>query len=124
GGTLADAAEALSRDLDSSEVESVPLEPGRTDVIRLMNLHKAKGLEAPVIFLADPLRGGADSVDVRTPRDGLRAPGYLEIYRERAWERIVLGQPAAWAQHQENERGYLAAEATHLVYADATGAER
>src|SRR4029453_8387359 len=123
GGTLADAAEALSRDLDSSEVESVPLEPGRTDVIRLMNLHKAKGLEAPVIFLADPLRGGADSVDVRIIRDGLRATGYLEIYRERAWERIVLGQPTAWAQHQEDERGYLEAEATRLVYVAATRAK-
>ena len=32
----------------------MPLEPGRTDVVRLMNLHKAKGLEAPVVFLADP----------------------------------------------------------------------
>ena len=37
GGTLADAAEALIRDLESAEVESVPLEPGRTDVVRLMN---------------------------------------------------------------------------------------
>src|SRR5262249_19031222 len=50
GGTLADAAAALIDDLGSTEVESVPLEPGRTDVVRLMNLHKAKGLEAPVVF--------------------------------------------------------------------------
>ena len=122
GGTLADAALALSEDLDSSEVESVPLEPGRTDVVRLMNLHKAKGLEAPVVFLADPLRGGVDTVDVRIIRDGLRAIGYLEIYRERGWERIVLGQPAGWAQHQEAERAYLEAEATRLVYVAATRA--
>ena len=47
GGTLADAAEALIDDLESAEVESVPLEPGRRAVVRLMNLHKAKGLEAP-----------------------------------------------------------------------------
>ena len=57
GGTLADAAEALIEDLSSAEVESVPLEPGRTNVVRVMNLHKAKGLEAPVVFLADPVRG-------------------------------------------------------------------
>ncbi|MFI5328985.1 MAG: UvrD-helicase domain-containing protein, partial [Candidatus Rokuibacteriota bacterium] len=49
GGTLADAAEALIEDLSSAEVESVPLEPGRTNVVRVMNLHKAKGLEAPVV---------------------------------------------------------------------------
>src|SRR6202158_5683190 len=39
GGTLADAAEALIEDLSSAEVESVPLEPGRTNVVRVMNLH-------------------------------------------------------------------------------------
>jgi len=55
GGTLAEAARALEDALESSEVESVPLESGRRDVVRLMNLHKAKGLEADVVFLADPL---------------------------------------------------------------------
>ncbi len=57
GGSLADAAEALEEDAEeSNEVESLPLEPGRADVVRLMNLHKAKGLEGTVVFLADPKR--------------------------------------------------------------------
>jgi ATP-dependent helicase/nuclease subunit A len=123
GGTLADAARVLSRDLDSPEVESVPLAPGRSDVIRLMNLHKAKGLEAPVVFLADPLRGGRDHVDVRIVRDGLRATGYLEIDRKKGWGRTVLARPAAWAQHQEEEAAYLEAEETRLVYVAATRAK-
>jgi len=59
GGTLADAAETLIRDLESTEVESVPLEPGRTNVVRLMNLHKAKGLEAP--WSSWPTPSGAGS---------------------------------------------------------------
>ena len=47
GSSLADAADALEADTDeSNEVESLPLESGRTDVVRVMNLHKAKGLEA------------------------------------------------------------------------------
>ncbi len=58
GGNLADAADALVADSEASnEVESLPLEPGRSDVVRLMNLHKAKGLEADVVFLADPCGG-------------------------------------------------------------------
>ncbi len=58
GGSLADAADALDADSEAAnEVESLPLEPGRTDVVRLMNLHKAKGLEADVVFLADPAGG-------------------------------------------------------------------
>src|SRR3972149_4214254 len=58
GGSLADAARALEEDLESTDVDSIPLEPGRRDVVRLMNLHKAKGLEGTVVFLADPLAGG------------------------------------------------------------------
>ena len=59
GGTLADAAEALIEDLSSAEVESVPLEPGRTNVVRVMNLHKAKGLEAPGSFWPIPSAAGS-----------------------------------------------------------------
>jgi ATP-dependent helicase/nuclease subunit A len=123
GGTLADAAEALIRDLESAEVESVPLEPGRTDVVRLMNLHKAKGLEAPVVFLADPARGGMDTVDVRIVRDGLSANGYFELSREWGRGRIVLGRPAGWEEHQEIERAYTTAEQCRLVYVAATRAK-
>ncbi len=95
GGTLADAAEALIRDLESAEVESVPLEPGRSDVVRLMNLHKAKGLEAPVVFLADPVRGWMDNVEVRIVRDGLNATGYFELSREWGRGRTSSGDPQA-----------------------------
>ena len=71
GGSLADAADALAADSEASnEVESLPLEPGRTDVVRLMNLHKAKGLEADVVFLADPCGGMKPRVDVHIKRDG------------------------------------------------------
>jgi ATP-dependent exoDNAse (exonuclease V) beta subunit len=38
-----------------------------------MNLHKAKGLEANVVFLADPLGGAKRRVDVHIERQ--RGPG-------------------------------------------------
>ena len=101
----------------------MPLEPGRTDVVRLMNLHKAKGLEAPVVFLADPKRGGVDRVGVRIVRGGVTATGYLQLDREKGRGRMVLGQPAGWARHQEEERTYLRAEDTRLVYVAATRAK-
>ena len=125
GGTLADAAAALTDDLESPEVESVPLEPGRSDVVRVMNLHKAKGLEAPVVFLADPLRGTPDDVDVRIVREGVQATGYLEVRRknEGAYGHTVLGRPADWSLHQEKERAYLDAERVRLVYVAATRAK-
>jgi hypothetical protein len=68
GGSLEDAADALEADSEfTNEVESLPLEPGRRDVVRLMNLHKAKGLEATVVFLADPCGGVKPRVDVKQP---------------------------------------------------------
>ncbi len=36
------------------EIEEISLTPARADAVRLMNLHKAKGLEAPIVFLANP----------------------------------------------------------------------
>jgi ATP-dependent helicase/nuclease subunit A len=123
GGTLADAAQALRDDLESSDVESVSLEPGRRDVVRLMNLHKAKGLEAPVVFLANPLRGGIRSADVRIVRDGLRAVGYFPIQRPAgAWGKVTLGQPQDWAQLEQDELAYVDAEQDRLLYVAATRA--
>lgn len=123
GGTLADAAEALIEDLSSAEVESVPLEPGRTDVVRVMNLHKAKGLEAPVVFLADPVRGWIDSIEVRVVRDGLSAIGYFELSRPKGeFGRTCLGRPADWEDHENQERAYVEAEQRRLLYVAATRA--
>jgi len=54
-GTLTDLVEYLGR-LARGEIpcDSIPAAPGEGPVVRLMNLHKAKGLEADVVFLADP----------------------------------------------------------------------
>jgi ATP-dependent helicase/nuclease subunit A len=125
GGTLVDAVLALEEDLESSEVESVPLESGRLDVVRLMNLHKAKGLEGRVVFLTDPLGALPDRVDVRIERDPAGARGYFKIERRRegSYARTVLAEPPDWADHQATELGYLQAERARLLYVAATRAQ-
>ena len=128
GFTLAEAAESLGEDADeSSEVESLPLEPGRANVVRLMNLHKAKGLEAPVVFLADPLGGFESKVDVRIERGGVDeaagATGWLPIRKrvgEFGWKMLAL--PPGWTDHERVERDYFDAEAGRLLYVAATRA--
>ena len=124
GGTLADAADVLEADVESNEVESLPLEPGRTDVVRLMNLHKAKGLEAPVVFLADPCSGFSPKADVRILRDGESAIGYLKIERKKAgsFHGKLLGLPAGWDAHEAAELTFVAAEHERLRYVAATRA--
>lgn len=125
GGSLADAADALEADAEAaSEVESLPLEPGRTEVVRLMNLHKAKGLEANVVFLADPAGGVPERVDVRIERSGLTAKGWLKIVRksENSWARKLLAEPSDWEEHESAELPYLEAEEDRLLYVAATRA--
>ncbi len=125
GGSLADAADALEADSEAaSEVESLSLEPGRTDVVRLMNLHKAKGLEAAVVFLADPAGGVHSHVDVQIERTDLMAHGWLRIVRRTkgSYGETLLGEPADWALHESAELPYLQAEEDRLLYVAATRA--
>ena len=125
GGSLADAADALEADADAaSDVESLPLETGRTEVVRIMNLHKAKGLEAKVVFLADPAGGVGKRVDVRIRRNGLKADGWLKIIRriDNSYRETLLGEPQDWPTHESDEIPYLEAEEKRLDYVAATRA--
>ena len=146
GFTLAEAAEALQDAAqESSEIESWPLEPGRPDVVRVMNLHKAKGLEAPVVFLADPKGGYAPEPDIRILRTsserrasecraGALAPpsappenaiGFLPIIRtsDTSWAKTLLAIPPDWDAHAAEEDKYLTAEEDRLLYVAATRAK-
>src|SRR5262249_58740179 len=124
GRTLAEAARLLEADLEGTDVESIPLEPGRQDVVRIMNLHKAKGLEAPVVFLADPTGGVGRWVDVRVVREATRAVGYLRITRiwGGGWGGDWIAEPEHWDRHEAAELAYLEAEETRLLYVAATRA--
>jgi ATP-dependent helicase/nuclease subunit A len=127
GGSLADAADALEADKEASnEVESLPLEPGRTDVVRLMNLHKAKGLEADIVFLADPAGGVTLRVDAHIERTGRKSRGWLKIVRktEGSYVTKLLGEHANWSAHEAAELPYLRAEEDRLLYVAATRARK
>jgi len=133
GFTLADAADTLESWVsdedgarESSEVDSLPLEPGRPDVVRLMNLHKAKGLEARVVFLADPMGGFKPRADIRIIRHkDSAAQGYFQITREapHGGPGKVLAEPAGWDTFANDERAYLDAEVDRLLYVAATRAQ-
>jgi len=127
GGTLAAAADALGDDQDrTADVESLPLEPGRSDVVRLMNLHKAKGLEAKVVFLVDPTNGVNRGVSRRIARKGDRAEGWLvvEERHDDDWYRppVKIAEPEGWEAHVLEEQAFLLAEETRLLYVAATRA--
>ena len=120
GGTLSDAIDAIERTLASASTD-VPLRPGRADAVRVMNLHKAKGLEARVVVLAAPVGLADHDVEIAVQRDprGAAAGGI----RIRAGD-AILAQPPGWAAMAAEEQRFLDAEFDRLLYVAATRAER
>ena len=119
--SLPGALEALQAALDLREAEA-PLEPGRPDTVRLMNLHQAKGLEGTVVILANP-RNPRGSSPQRpnvhlTRTSGGAATGYLRVARSRQ----DLARPAGWTGYEERERRFEAAERVRLLYVAVTRA--
>ena len=47
-----------------------PCDPMAHPVVRLMNLHKVKGLEAPIVFLSDPTGQFEHPIDLHVDRSG------------------------------------------------------
>src|SRR5690606_4222850 len=77
--SLSAALSALEAAFDDDDGEA-PLRPGRRDVVRLMTLHKAKGLDAPVVILAAPFgeRAPPFNSHIARGRDG-HAVGWLRV---------------------------------------------
>ena len=100
--SLPGALEALRTALEAREAEA-PLQPGRDDVVRLMNLHQAKGLEAPVVILADPstLTAHTQSLHVERRPDG-SATGWLRVAEQGQGFRKnnLLARPPEWSEKE------------------------
>ena len=121
GASFAQAVEELETRLGAGEADPPTLEPGRQDVVRLMNLHKAKGLEGKVVFLADPLAGVRPRADIHILREGNRARGYLQVMRRKGeYQSEVLAEPEGWTAHEEAELTYVTAEELRLLYVACT----
>jgi ATP-dependent helicase/nuclease subunit A len=83
-----------------------------SDGVRLMTVHKAKGLEFPVVILVDPtakLTQGRASRHV----DAARGLAAVELFGLRPWDLL---------EHEADEIARDAAEAVRLVYVAATRA--
>ena len=61
--------------------DAVPAASPAEAPVRIMNLHQAKGLEAPVVFLADPTGAFTHEPQIHIDRSGGPARGYLAILR-------------------------------------------
>jgi ATP-dependent helicase/nuclease subunit A len=120
-GATETALTVLDR-LLASEAPEASLRPGRTDAVRVMNLHKAKGLESTVVILAAPTLMNGHEVEVAVRREGDSAKGGVPVTFESQRTRRVLAQPLDWDEQAASEQAFLDAQEDRLLYVAATRA--
>jgi ATP-dependent helicase/nuclease subunit A len=103
--------------------DGISARSGEGPHVRIMNLHKVKGLEAPVVFLADPSGEHDHGVQLHIDRSADRVLGYMAVYgRKRGYQFPLLAHPDRWEHFQEKERTFVEAETLRLRYVAATRA--
>jgi len=107
------------------DCDGMPAAPGEPPAVRLMNLHKAKGLEARVVFLADPFGAGRHPVHMHVDRSGDHTRGYLAVREKNAAGRTeaLIAHHPEWQRWEDEELKFLEAEKTRLFYVAATRAK-
>jgi ATP-dependent helicase/nuclease subunit A len=106
------------------EIEEMSLTPGRKNAVRLMNLHKAKGLEASFVFLANPVGVRGHDPDKHIIREGMTPEGYFLCSKKTGmYQWTALSQPVGWEDKTEEERQYAEAEEQRLMYVASTRAK-
>ncbi|HEU4700518.1 MAG TPA: UvrD-helicase domain-containing protein [Gemmatimonadales bacterium] len=120
GATLTRAIEAIEQLLAEASSDA-PLRPGRTDAVRVMNLHKAKGLEARIVVLVAPVETAEHAPESHVRREATgAATGGLVIRADKQ----LVAQPPGWAAMEAEEARFLAAERERLRYVAVTRAKR
>lgn len=123
--SFSDIVERLQEYYTELDVEEMSVEPGKEDVVRIMNLHKAKGLEATVVFLADPLKEVSHDPDLHISRIEEKALGYFVASLQAAkYQRETVGLPPDWEEYEELEQRYRKAEEERLLYVAVTRAKQ
>ncbi|MEI6239633.1 MAG: UvrD-helicase domain-containing protein, partial [Planctomycetia bacterium] len=108
-----------------AEFDPLTIDAPSTDCVRVMNLHKAKGLEAPVVFLVDfqKRKVGDDVTDgpfLHVDRTHARTTGRLAVTRAVGWSQRIVAAPPGWEDHCRRERAFEQAEQIRLDYVAAT----
>lgn len=96
------------------------------NTVRIMNLHKAKGLESPVVFLTIPYNATTHEPTYYIERTGREPYGHFLVYRSNAYNKGKgkrLAQPKNWEDYCQIEISYNEAEDFRLLYVAATRAQ-
>lgn len=104
--------------------EELDLEAKSAGSVRIMNLHKAKGLEAPIVILAQPWKTVKKRVDFHIERTEGKGKGYFPFSKRNSFgHEELLAKPLGWQAACAAELQYLEAEEIRLLYVAATRAK-
>jgi ATP-dependent helicase/nuclease subunit A len=123
--TVVSLVEFLEKLVNGEEKhDGLPVRPDEGPAVRIMNLHKAKGLEAPVVFLADPTgKSNKHRVSLHVDRSEDRVKGYMAVWGPDYGQREkILAHPERWESLEKKEQRFLDAEKLRLMYVAATRA--
>lgn len=125
GRTLGAAVEDLEAEFEENKGENIGRPPlaAAGDKVRIMNLHKAKGLEARVVFLVEPSVKGDHKPDFHVSRLGGKVQGYLSIQVKAGQGWRVLAVHPDWPALQQKELAFINAERDRLHYVATTRAK-
>ncbi|HZP42934.1 MAG TPA: UvrD-helicase domain-containing protein [Candidatus Binatia bacterium] len=104
--------ERLARDAERGEASEAPIVEEGTEGVRIMTVHRAKGLEFPVVVLADLTAN-------ETPREPSR---WVDPERRLCAMRLCGAAPRELLDHADEEREREREEATRTLYVAATRA--
>jgi len=110
---------------EMSTIEEMSLYPATARAVRIMNLHKAKGMEASVVILADPgPRTDEFPQERHIARTGSKSVGYFAITRSVGdYGSELLALPSNWEKYEAEEKLYNDAEKDRLNYVAVTRAK-
>lgn len=104
-----------------ADIEEMGIEPGRADAVRLMNLHRAKGLEAPVVFLAAPIDSTDHKPSYYIDRSTDPPEGHFLITTPHGeFHSREVARPIEWDSKATVESRFQMAEEDRLLYVAAT----
>jgi len=105
------------------KVEEMVTRPGRDDVVRLLTLHRAKGLEARVVFLADPSDPNPPAPRAWIDRSTDPPKAHVLVARKTGpFSEEEIARPAGWEEKCAREKEFLERENERLLYVAATRA--
>ena len=122
--SISELAAYLRQVVDGDEThDAIPAAFPAEAPVRIMNLHQAKGLEAPIVFLADPTGVFNHQPQIHIDRNGGLTRGYLAILGPSSgFHRPLLAYPEQWQEFTEEEGRFQKAEKDRLLYVATTRA--